>query len=86
MEKCEVRESVYEAVESWRRQLEAIEVDGGDCSGGEIVGWVVTVEAGVAAHIGANPGFCYSKWVGGDGVLECLYYGINQGQSLVDEP
>lgn len=57
MKECKVRKLIYEAVKSWSTELEAVEIYGGDCSCGEIVRWVITVEALVVAYVLANPGF-----------------------------
>lgn len=57
MKDCKVRKLIYEAVKSWSTELEAVEIYGGDCSCGEIVRWVITVEAHVVAYVPANPGF-----------------------------
>ncbi len=57
MKEGKVRKLIYEAVKSWSTELEAVEIYGGDGSGGGIVRWDVTVEALVVAYVSANPGF-----------------------------
>ena len=56
MEESKVRKLIYKAVKSRSTELEAVEIYGGDCSGGGIVRWTVTVEALVVAYVSANPG------------------------------
>ena len=83
MEESDIGELIDEAVEGWGGELEAVEIDGGECDGGEIVRRVFAVEALVSAYIRPDPCFCDSEWVGSDYVFEILNYWENQGESLV---
>lgn len=51
MEEGNIGELIDEAIETWCSELVAIEIDGGNGGGREIVRWVAAVKAFVATHI-----------------------------------
>lgn len=66
VENRDIRELIEEAVESWGGEMETVEIDCGDGCCCLIVGWIVAVEACVAANVGTGPCIGDSERVGGD--------------------